>query len=110
LTQYKFFGFNEKMNEFGQLRQRFTWKAIYGCAGRYVLKQAAGSMTPGDLAGSNAEVEVFYVQAAADPVFVVRFKHGGLISYRKADGTYVHTLNTAAGFAKKLAMLGIELK
>jgi len=35
---------------------------------------------------------------------------GGLISYKRADGTYLHTLNTAEGLERKLASLGIELK
>jgi len=34
---------------------------------------------------------------------------GGLISYKRRDGTFLHTLNTAEGFARKLADLGIEL-
>jgi hypothetical protein len=34
---------------------------------------------------------------------------GGLISYRRPDGTFLHTLNTAEGFARKLSDLGIEL-
>jgi hypothetical protein len=47
------------------------------------------------------------VAGARDPVFVARFADGGLISYRRADGTYVHTLNTREGLERKLAQLGI---
>ena len=31
---------------------------------------------------------------ARDPVIVTPFEDGGLISYRKADGLFLHTLNT----------------
>ena len=41
-------------------------------------------------------------------VVVIRFADGGLISYRKADGSYIHTLNTCDGLHRKLAQLGIE--
>jgi hypothetical protein len=37
------------------------------------------------------------------------FEGGGLVSYRKPDGAYLHTLNTPDGLARKLAQLGIEL-
>jgi len=35
---------------------------------------------------------------------------GGLISYRQTNERYLHTLNNAEGFERKLASLGIELK
>jgi hypothetical protein len=53
---------------------------------------------------------VFRVAGAPDEVLVARLDDGaGVISYRRADGTLLHTLGTAAGFARKLAQLGIEL-
>jgi hypothetical protein len=57
----------------------------------------------------DAKAEQFRIAAARDAVVVVRLSDGGLISYSRADGTYVHTLNTADGFARKLAQLGITL-
>jgi hypothetical protein len=47
------------------------------------------------------------VAGSRDPVLVARFADGGLISYRRADGTYVHTLNTREGLERKLAQLGL---
>jgi hypothetical protein len=38
---------------------------------------------------------------------VADLKGGGLISFRQPNGTYVHTLNTFDGFARKLKQLGI---
>ena len=45
---------------------------------------------------------------AKDPVIVTPFEDGGLISYRKADGMFLHTLNTREGFERKLRQLGIR--
>ena len=50
------------------------------------------------------------VVTAEDPVVVAVFEDGGLISYRKPNGTYVHTLNSRDGFERKLQQLGIELR
>jgi hypothetical protein len=47
------------------------------------------------------------VTAARDPVLVASMDDGGLISYRKPDGTFVHTLNSREGFERKLQQLGI---
>jgi hypothetical protein len=46
--------------------------------------------------------------AARDPVIATPFEDGGLISYRKADGHFLHTLNTRDGFERKLRQLGIR--
>jgi hypothetical protein len=40
-------------------------------------------------------------------VLVVVCEGGGLISYRKPDGSYVHTLNTKEGLNRKLDQLGL---
>ena len=43
----------------------------------------------------------------ADPVRVVRFADGGgLLSYRKPDGRYVHTFNTESGLCRKVLGVG----
>lgn len=49
------------------------------------------------------------IEAAKDTVLVAPFADGGLISYRRNDGSVLHTLNTSEGFARKLADLGIPL-
>ena len=45
---------------------------------------------------------------AKDPVIVTPFEDGGLISYRKAGGMFLHTLNTREGFERKLRQLGVR--
>jgi hypothetical protein len=47
------------------------------------------------------------VAVAKDPVMVAPLSDGGLISYRKPDGAYIHTLNSREGFERKLQQLGI---
>ena len=86
-----------------------SWTPIRGCPGRYGLADGAVRESPESLLGG-ATPQEFRVAAARDTVVVVRFATGGLISYRRTDGTYVHTLNTDEGFARKLEQLGIQLR
>jgi hypothetical protein len=93
---------------FSALFNRVAWRPIPNCPGRYVL--AAGPVTtpPAEMApGANDGSEHVSV-AAKDPVLVTPFEDGGLISYRKADGTFLHTLNTREGFERKLHQLAIR--
>jgi hypothetical protein len=83
-----------------------SWRSLGYCPGRSVWTGPA-DVAPSDLAGPSAPVREYRVDAAPDPVLVTRLTGGGLISYRKPDGRFVHTLNTAEGFARKLAQLGI---
>jgi len=86
--------------DFKTLWLQCWWKPIWGCKGRFILKQ-------GELDIATWEgLRVYHVQNL-DPVYIVTFKRGGLISYRKPDGRFVHTLNTASGFKKKLIMMGL---
>jgi len=73
-----------------------------------VLSGQAASLSVDDLLGGDAPPpRRFRSPAAPDEVWVVELADGGLISYRRADGTFVHTLGTREGFARKLAQLGI---
>ena len=62
---------------------------------------------PANVAGPGADSVVFEIETGADPVVVVRLDEGGLICYKKGDGRYLHTLNSAAGFERKLSQLGV---
>ncbi|MEN0061419.1 MAG: hypothetical protein AAGA48_04665 [Myxococcota bacterium] len=43
-----------------------------------------------------------------DPIHIVVFDDsGGLLSYERAPGTFIHTLCTAEGFARKRNGLGL---
>ena len=65
-------------------------------------------MSPEQLLGEAVDVSVYRVEAAKDTVLVVTLDEGGLISYQKPDGSFVHTLNTPEGFRRKLLQLGID--
>ena len=64
---------------------------------------------PEDLVGHDCELKEFRVEGARDAVIVGQFEGGGIISCRKEDNTYLHTLNTEEGLERKLAQLGISL-
>jgi hypothetical protein len=94
---------------FAELKAKWNWKPIHNCSGRYILCDAEGILSPEDLLGHEVQLSEFRVDKARDIVLVARLGDGGLISYKRLDGTYLHTLNTVAGFERKLLQLGIEL-
>ena len=89
------------------LLQRWRWKALRDCPGRFVLNEPPMSLEM--LLGEASHARSFTSDAARDRVLVVPLEDGGLISYARDDGTVVHTLNTQEGFTRKLAQLGIRL-
>ncbi len=93
---------------FAELKQRWTWKPIRNCPGRYVLASRDFSGPPEQLLAGPAEIRRFEVPSARDVVLVAALDSGGIICYERQDGSYLHTLNTAEGFERKLAQLGIE--
>jgi phage baseplate assembly protein gpV len=92
---------------FDKLFAQRRWMPIRNCPGRFGLAEGPVRESPSSIVGDLVSQE-FHVPSARDRVIVVRFGDGGLISYRRDDGTYVHTLNTAEGLARKLAQLGID--
>ena len=93
---------------FAALIDRWAWRPIPNCPGRYVLAAGPVAAPPEEIvpgaSGGSEHVSV----TARDPVIVTPFEDGGLISYRKADGTFLHTLNTREGLDRKLLQLGIR--
>jgi hypothetical protein len=89
------------------LATRWDWKPMRNCPGRYSLAGAPSDLTVEALVGPYARISRFSVETAPDIVVVVPLDRGGLISYKRADGTYLHTLGDPEGFARKLAQLGI---
>jgi hypothetical protein len=85
------------------------WSPFRHCPGRFVLTGGPQTSPPEELLGTAQPLPVFQVPAARDAVVVGTLEDGGVISYRRTDGTYVHTLNTAQGFERKLQQLGIML-
>jgi hypothetical protein len=93
---------------FAELRTRATWQPIPNCPGRFTLAAGPSDLAPQELAGPTVVFQEFHVTAARDTVIVGRLEDGGIITYRRVNGSYVHTLNTADGFARKLQQLGIS--
>ena len=94
---------------YAELYERFAWRPIPNCPGRYVLpQQSARELLLEDLTGDACETSVYEVSAARDVVVVTALDEGGLISYKRADGSLLHTLNTPESFHRKLDQLGID--
>lgn len=110
----------------------FRWKMIPNCTGRYTCRdhKAVSHLTPTQLfeaaglseVGSLRQYHVtFAEERRKDSIYVVPFASDGktgLISYIKhhddvGDGgcsiSYVHTLNSASGFQRKLEAMGVVL-
>lgn len=94
---------------FETLWKRGVWVPIRDCPGRFVLHGRLPSLSLAELFGFEPEILRFPTSAARDCVLVVRLEDGGVISYERADGSFLHTLATAEGLGRKLTQLGIHL-
>lgn len=55
-------------------------------------------------------VSAHKVSAARDLLLIASLDGGGgIISYQRDDGSFLHTLNTPEGFERKLRQLGLNL-
>jgi len=94
---------------FEELAAGWNWRRIPGCPGRYSLSPAEFSGEPRALVGTEHLIREYSSSRARDTVWIAQVEGGGLISYRKQDGTFIHTLNTPEGFRRKLKDLDINL-
>ena len=94
---------------FDELMKAWDWKPIRNCPGRYVLRGANADWSPENLLGREVEISEFHTEAARDTVLVAPLEGGGIISYKRDDGSFLHTLNTPEGFRRKLFQLRINL-
>ena len=93
------------------LVRRFDGQPIPDCPGRYVLRGIDRSRGPASVVEAHGPVTEHVVTKARDKVVVTRLGERGdqgLISYARADGSWLHTANTPEGFRRKLADLGIS--
>ncbi len=95
---------------FDELLLRWKWEPIRNCPGRFKLVGVNPDLPPEVLLAPGARLLELHSKAAPDTVIVARVEGGGLISYRRPDGTHLHTLNNAEGFSRKLRQLGIVLE
>ena len=95
---------------FDAVKELGEWAPIRDCPGRFVLRGVRPTLGVTDLLGGVAGVQEFQSPRARDAVWVVCLEDGGTISYRRQDGTWLHTLNTKEGFRRKLEQLEICLR
>jgi hypothetical protein len=96
------------MISFEKIKNKYKWKPIFGCPGRYILMNVCNILTPLEILDENLHLNEFDFESVKDKILIVKIENGALISYKKNNGTYVHTLNDEDGFARKLKMLGIS--
>ena len=95
------------MDTLSEVLEKFDGRQIPRCPGRYVLRGIDSSQGPTSVVSAHGVVTEHLVAKAQDRVVVTRFEEWGLISYARADGSWLHTANTPEGLRRKLADLGI---
>lgn len=97
---------------FGAVLLRHRVRPIPGCPGRFFfLGEAVGAAPEVILAGVGGVVGPLRarVKGVRDEVWVWSLPGGGgVISYHRRDGSWLHTLNTPHGLARKLRQLGLS--
>lgn len=119
--RHSFIGSGQFIGDGGRELQRVwqlgQWRPIARCDGRFGSRDSSvAHFTLTELCAlfsvdaSSAIVAIRRGNAALDGVETVRFRGGGgLLSYARADGRSVHTLNTESGLARKLiALAGVR--
>jgi len=96
------------MMTFDSVKELGEWRPIRNCPGRFVLHGVPPTHSITDLLGENVIVRRFQSPGARDVVVVVRLEDGGMISYQRPSGTWLHTLNTEEGFRRKVEQLEIS--
>lgn len=90
-----------------QLLTDASWKPIPGCPGRLV-HDGLSARSVEDLVGSATALPTRTSAVARDPIVIALLTDGGVISYCKPEGMYLHTLATPEAFVRKLRQLGFE--
>mmetsp|Transcript_12310 Transcript_12310/g.16613 ORF Transcript_12310/g.16613 Transcript_12310/m.16613 type:complete len:194 (+) Transcript_12310:434-1015(+) len=88
------------------LWMQFKWKPIRGCDGRFILRGLR--LRPEAISSYKNIVRLRPVSEEVDGIIATRLRGGGgLLSYEKKDGTFIHTLNTESGLCRKLTALDL---
>lgn len=93
---------------FEQMRERHDWIPIRDCPGRFVVRGESGTLSLAELCGMDSGLRSYRSEKARDEIWIARLEGGGMLSYRRADGTWLHTLNTEEGLKRKVAQLGLD--
>ena len=107
---------------FGRVEEGWCWEEISGCPGRYtmspvksvsfpvleLLRQAGMDLSEGEMSMKEKMRRWIPGSVVRDGLCVIRIREGcGIITYEHSRGSFLHTLNTASGFERKLKALGI---
>ncbi|HRH42053.1 MAG TPA: hypothetical protein PKY82_10440 [Pyrinomonadaceae bacterium] len=97
---------NEKKKDLTTFEKAFNtgdWKPIRNCPGRFLLIGGRSDINIENLSESKNPVVEILTEIVPDTVLMIEFEDGGgMISYVKSDGKFIHTLNTNEGFRRKL--------
>jgi hypothetical protein len=105
---------NDGGNNLQKLWEIWRWSEIKNCPGRYVAKHNLNAtiISPIDLLQSldiPCLLNEYHIEGK-DIIIIGAFEDGGgLLTYIKSDGRYVHTLNTRSGLLRKVSSLGLNL-
>ena len=89
---------------YNYLKEKYRWKPIENCPGRYTLAEGVVSQNISELIGKTVPIMEECFGNAKDPVSYCFFEGGGMISYSKQGG-YLHSLCDELGIKRKLSML-----
>ena len=90
------------------LLKRFQWEQIPNTNGRFTLNRAEPPRSIAELVDSQeTEIKQYPSAHQQELIFVVELEDGGLISYLRKDGSFIHTLNSQNMFKRKQWELGI---
>jgi hypothetical protein len=93
---------------FNDVLKMGLWVPIKNCLGRFALHDVSPTFSLSDLLGPDVAVQQAHSQKAKDIVWIARLEDGGVISYARSDGSWLHTLNTEEGLERKLKQLEID--
>ncbi|MBX7169707.1 MAG: hypothetical protein K1X72_02045 [Pyrinomonadaceae bacterium] len=88
---------------FGKAFNSNDWKPIRNCPGRFLLAGGRSEILIENLSESKNPIVEIETEVVPDKVLTIEFEDGGgIISYVKDDGKFIHTLNTKDGFKRKI--------
>jgi hypothetical protein len=97
---------------FTKLFELYSWKEIKNCPGRYLLtkedNQCLRLISPNEILNNKVSIQIFSSEICRDRIHIGKLLDGGLLSYEKSDGTFVHTLNNISGLNRKMNHLNIH--
>jgi hypothetical protein len=91
-----------------ELMARFSWEQMSGQQGRFVLADASDPPSLGALTGDGVPSRRVPSISGGDEIHLVPFDDGGLISYLRENGQWLHTLNTPRAFKRRVWDLGLD--